>query len=272
MKKIFFIALGIATLVSCGTSQQLTQERDNTRWPDFLREWSSVYEINDDQRLSLINLIDSVYCILEDNTQSVEEHSSQICRMFDRMAEVIANDSVFEFTLMMRATAANYLKCAYMDDRIFQCECSEESFNRLAEWQTVSTENVDLMYHTIIPESWHAPYHFANVIFVMGKEDEEPSASCVITNYEDYQMDSVRITFLDSAFNVLEVLREEEVFVDSTNAEGGVKMILILMSICYKACCNPFTLISLIKHQMGGMKCVVSHHSFLMNRLRIVRD
>ena len=106
MKRLLLITLCIITLASCGSSQKATQDDNaNTRWPDFLRDWAADYEINDPQRVSLINLIDSVYCFFADTTLSAESYSEQVCRMMERMAEVIENDSAFEFTLMMRATA-----------------------------------------------------------------------------------------------------------------------------------------------------------------------
>ena len=107
-KQFAILALCFFALSSCTAPQKTAEETKQVRWPDFLREWAADYEINDSQRLSLINLIDSVYCFLEDSTQSVEAHSNQVCRMIDRMADVIANDSAFEFTLMMRATADNF--------------------------------------------------------------------------------------------------------------------------------------------------------------------
>lgn len=227
MRRILFLFFCSIVLAACGTSHKATEDNDVVRWPDFLREWAADYEINDPQRLSLIDLVDSVYCFFEDSTLSAKDYSEQVCRMMERMAEVIENDSVFEFTLMMRATAANFWGYAMKDERFFQFDCSGEALGRIVEWQTVNTEDVELMCLTIIPVSWQAPTHFANIILVIGKDDDEPYASFVITNYEDYLMDSVRIAFLDSTNNVLDVLYEEEVYVDSTNAEDGVKTMLI---------------------------------------------
>ena len=222
---VFFLCL--LGLIACGSTKGSVDGVGDIRWPDFLREWAADYEINDPQRLSLIDLVDSVYCFFEDSTLSAKDYSEQVCRMMERMAEVIENDSVFEFTLMMRATAANFWGYAMKDERFFQCDCSGEALGRIVEWQTVNTEDVELMCYTIIPASWQAPTHFANIILVVGEDDDEPYASFVITNYEDYLMDSIRIAFLDSTYNVLDVLFEEELFVDSTNAKGGVKTMLI---------------------------------------------
>lgn len=237
-RSIFFVLCVVFS--ACGTSHKATKDNVDIRWPDFLREWAASNEINDPQRLSIIDLVDSVYCFFEDSNLPVDKYSEQVCRMMDRMADVITNDSVFEFSLMMRATAANFMGYAVNDARFFQCDCSGESMGRLVEWQTVNTEDVELMCYTIIPASWQAPTHFANIILVIGKDDDEPYASFVITNYEDYLMDSIRIAFLDSTYNVLDVLFEEELFVDSTNAEGGVKTMLIPYRYLMQGLSNTF--------------------------------
>ena len=221
------LALCLFALSSCTTAKKATEETENVRWPDFLRDWAADYEINDSQRLSLINLIDSVYYFLEDSTQSVEAHSDQVCRMLDRMAEVIANDSAFEFTLMMRATADNFMAQTPRDERILQCDCSSESISRLMDWQTIYTPDIELMCYTIIPISWQTPWHFANMILTMEKDDEEPLASFVITNYENFQMDSVQIAFYDSTYTLVDVVYENEIYADSSNAAGGVKTLLL---------------------------------------------
>lgn len=221
------LALCLFALSSCTTAKKATEETENVRWPDFLRDWAADYEINDSQRLSLINLIDSVYYFLEDSTQTVEAHSDQVCRMLDRMAEVIANDSAFEFTLMMRATADNFMAQTPRDERILQCDCSSESISRLMDWQTIYTPDIELMCYTIIPISWQTPWHFANMILTMEKDDEEPLASFVITNYENFQMDSVQIAFYDSTYTLVDVVYENEIYADSSNAAGGVKTLLL---------------------------------------------
>ena len=227
MKRVSLIVLGIITLSACGTSHKTTDDNGGVRWPDFLREWAADYEINDPQRLSLIDLVDSVYCFFEDSTLSAEDYSEQVCRMMERMAEVIENDSVFEFILMMRATAANFWGYAMKDDRFFQLDCCGEALVRIAEWKTVSSEDVESMCFTIIPVSWQAPFHFSNIVLAIGKDDKHPSALFEITNYKDGLMDSIRLVFLDSANCTLDVLYEEELYVDSTYAENGLKTIVL---------------------------------------------
>ena len=216
--KFAIILLCIAAFSACTTSQKTDEENQQVRWPDFLRDWAADYEINDSQRLSLINLIDSVYYFLEDSTQSVEAHSDQVCRMLDRMADVIANDSAFEFTLMMRATADNFWAQSPRDERILQCDCSSESISRLMDWQTVYSTDVELMCYTITPDPWQTPWHFANMILTTDKDGEDPLSSFVITNFQDYKMDSVQIAFHDSTSTLVDVLYEDEVFVDSSSA------------------------------------------------------
>lgn len=227
MRNVIVIVFCAIVFSACGTSQKSTQGSGNTRWPDFLRDWAADYEINDPQRVSLINLIDSVYCFFEDTTLSAESYSEQVCRMMERMAEVIENDSAFEFTLMMRATAANFWGYAMKDDRFFQLDCCGEALGRVVEWQTVTSEDVESMCFTIIPVSWQAPFHFANTVLAIGKEDKNPFALFKIYNYEDNLMDSIRIAFLDSTYNVLDILHEEELYVDSTYAENGLKTIVL---------------------------------------------
>lgn len=226
-KQFAILALGLFVLSACTTHKKASEETGAVLWPDFLRDWAADYEINDSQRLSLINLIDSVYYFLEDSTQSVEAHSDQVCRMLDRMAEVIANDSAFEFTLMMRATADNFMAQTPRDERILQCDCSSESISRLMDWQTIYTPDIELMCYTIIPTYWQTPWHFANMILTMEKYDEEPLASFVITNYENFQMDSVQIAFYDSTYTLVDVVYENEIYADSSNAAGGVKTLLM---------------------------------------------
>lgn len=225
--KFAIILLCLFVLSACTTHKKASEETGAVRWPDFLRDWAADYEINDSQRLSLINLIDSVYYFLEDSTQSVEAHSDQVCRMLDQMADVIANDSVFEFTLMMRATADNFMAQTPWDERILQCDCSSESISRLMDWQTIYTPDIELMCYTIIPTSWQTPWHFANMILTMEKDDEEPLASFVITNYENFQMDSVQIAFYDSTYTLVDVVYENEIYADSSSAAGGVKTLLM---------------------------------------------
>lgn len=227
MKRVSLIVLGIITLAACGTSHKATEDNDVVRWPDFLRDWAADYEINDPQRLSLIDLVDSVYCFFEDSTLSAEDYSERVCRMMERMAEVIENDSVFEFTLMMRATAANFWGYAMKDDRFFLLDCCGEALGRVVEWQTVTSEDVESMCLTIIPVSWQAPFHFTIIILAIEKEDKNPFALFKIYNYEDNLMDSIRIAFLDSTYNVLDILHEEELYVDSTYAENGLKTIVL---------------------------------------------
>lgn len=242
MRKILFVVIVTLLLSACGSTSK-DSINEETRWPDFLRDWAADYDINDAQRLSLIDLVDSVYCFLEDSTLSADNYSDQVCRMIDRMAEVIANDSVFEFTLMMRATAANFWGYALKDERFFQCDCSGESLSRVVEWQTVSTEDIELMCYTIMPVSWRTPWHFANMLLTIGKEDKEPYASLVITNYEDYQMDSIHVAFIDKNNIILDILCEEDVWVDSTNAKDGVKTMLIPYDYLMQALSHSMTVV-----------------------------
>lgn len=225
MRKILLITIALVSLTACSSKNDSNNEE--IRWPDFLRDWAAAHEINDTQRLSLIDLIDSVYRCIEDTTLSIEPYSDKICNMVDRISEVIINDSSFEFTLMMRATAANFWGYSLKDRRFFDCECSGLILNAYTMWQVISTSEIEFMAYTIIPVSWQAPAHFANIAFVINEEEEEPMSAITITNYDDYLMDSIRVAFIDENGIILNVLDEEDVWVDSTNAKDGIKTLLI---------------------------------------------
>lgn len=70
MKKLLFISLLIVPLVSCNTPKESTQDDNSTRWPDFLREWAEDYEIVNPQRQAIIDLIDTLYRLVDDSTEN----------------------------------------------------------------------------------------------------------------------------------------------------------------------------------------------------------
>jgi len=228
MKQILITTFCVLILAACGGKQSNTATNEqNQRWPDFLRDWAADYKIDDPQRISLINLIDSVYCFFEDSTLHPDDYSQQVCQMINRISDVIANDTLFEFTLMMRATAANFWGFALKDERFFQCDCSGDALGRIVEWQTSTSEVAEDMTFTFMPVSWRTPWHFANLGFIIGKDDQEPYCVLVVTNYEDFLMDSIHISFLDSNYMVIHTINEEEVYVDSTDAADGIKRIVL---------------------------------------------
>ena len=227
MKRLFAISLCVLALAACNRKPDTTTNEQNQRWPDFLREWAADYNIDDPQRISLINLIDSVYCFFEDSTLHPDDYLQQVCQMINRMSDVIANDTLFEFTLMMRATAANFFGFALKDERFFQCNCSVDALVRIVEWQISTSEDAEDMTFTFMPASWRTPWHFANLGFIIGKDDQEPCCILMVTNYEDFLMDSIHISFLDSNYIVMHTLNEEEVYVDSTDAANGMKFLVL---------------------------------------------
>lgn len=225
MKKIFFLALCILLLSGCRMSKEAN--KDIARWPNFLRNWAADYKIYDAQKLTVINLIDSVYCILEDSTLSFKEYTDQICRMKDCIAEVITKDTSYEFTLMMKATATNFWGHALKDKRFFECKCSEEIIPLLVAWKTMNTQNAEMMTYTITPTSWLVPNHFARLILYYDKNDNLPYAAIDMANFEDLKMDSIHFIFYDSLQNVQNVLFENEIYVDSSITDIGIKRMLI---------------------------------------------
>ena len=266
--KFAILALCLFVLFACTTSQKTDEENQQVRWPDFLRSWAADYEINDSQRLSLINLIDSVYYFLEDSTQAVEAHADQVCRMIDRMAEVIANDSAFEFTLMMRATARNFYGKIANNPWLFDLDCECNILGYLvadAVWYTSNRKNFDLMYTTIMGLSWQAPERFANLM--LSKEDgsELSTALLIVYNYTDAVIDNLQVSFTDSAGNVLQRLTESDVFVDTP--DSGVKQLMLPPYLVMNALAAGGTMTISFDTPQGTLEMVGFPHVHFMEQI-----
>ena len=243
MKRLLLITLCIITLASCGSSQKPTQDDNaNTRWPDFLRDWAADYEINDPQRLSLIDLIDSVYCFFEDTTLSAESYSEQVCRMMERMAEVIENDSVFEFTLMMRATARNIAGRMPVDNRLLS-DCVIELMMIDCRWQTFSDDTLDFMGTSLFYNSWQALGRKVNIIFFKSDNDENVYAEMIFTNLVDTAMDNLSVLFLQDRDTLIALTNDDILYVDNSDAYAGVKRALVSPSFLIDAMLSTNTII-----------------------------
>ena len=127
MKLFSLIALGAFVLASCGSSQKPTQDDNaNTRWPDFLREWAADYEIEDAQRLAIIDQIDTLYRLVEDSTSDNELLCSKLCQLQNTISDAIVQDSSLVFPLMMRATARNLNGILYNNPWLLELGCNCE--------------------------------------------------------------------------------------------------------------------------------------------------
>ena len=229
MKRLLLITLCIITLASCGSSQKPTQDDNaNTRWPDFLREWAAGYEINDAQRLAIIDQIDTLYRLVEDNTSDSELLCSKLCRLQNTISDAIVQDSSLVFPLMMRATARNFYGKIANNPWLFDLDCECNILGYLvadAVWYTSNRKNFDLMYTTIMGLSWQAPERFANLM--LSKEDgsELSTALLIVYNYADTVIDNLRVSFTDSEGAIIEQLTEKDTYADVPDA--GVKRMVL---------------------------------------------
>lgn len=228
MKKISFITLFIVTLVSCNTPQKATEDKQEQRWPDFLREWAAYYEINDAQRLAIIDQIDTLYRLVEDSTSDNELLCSKLCQLQNTISDAIVHDSSLVFPLMMRATARNLYGIIYNNPWLIGLGCDCEVMEYLlidSKWYTSSRENFDLMYTTIMGLSWQTPDRFANL--VLNKEDgnELSTATLIVYNYADTVIDNLRVSFTDSEGAIIEQLTEKDTYADVPDA--GVKRMVL---------------------------------------------
>lgn len=242
MRNVIVIVFCAIVFSACDTSQKSTQGSGNTRWPDFLREWAADYEINDPQRVSLINLIDSVYCFFEDTTLSAESYSEQVCRMMERMAEVIENDSVFEFTLMMRATARNIAGRMPVDNRLLS-DCVIELMMIDCRWQTFSYDTLDFMGTSLFYNSWQALGRKVNIIFFKSDNDENVYAEMIFTNLVDTAMDNLSVLFLQDRDTLIALTNDDILYVDNSDAYAGVKRALVSPSFLIDAMLSTNTII-----------------------------
>ena len=208
-------------LIACGTHKKVTQNNGEVRWPDFLRDWAADYEINDAQRLAIIDQIDTLYRLVEDSTSDSELLCSKLCRLQNTISDAIVQDSSLVFPLMMRATARNFYGKIANNPWLFDLDCECNILGYLvadAVWYTSSRENFDLMYTSIIGLSWQAPDRFANL--VLSKEDgnELAMAMLIVYNYMDTIISNLQLTITDSEGTLLYRLTEDDTYIDQPDA------------------------------------------------------
>jgi len=236
MKKILYVVWCVLALVACNNPKQAPVEEEATQtWPDLLQRWAGEYNIDDPQRLALIDLVDSVYYLIIDSTVSEETLEGPICRMTERIEEVLVNDSLYGFTQMMRASAQYISYCIIFDEN--RASLYEYGFNLISDsflWHTYSGESMDMMYTSLFDKSWEAIERKANITLSTTDDDTINIASIVITNFYDYAMENIKIAFDDEEGNPMGVFFEKDFFVDSTNADKGVKEILLPMDVLMK--------------------------------------
>lgn len=228
MKKLSFITLLIVTLASCNTPKESTQDENNTRWLVFLREWAADYEIEDAQRLVIIDQIDTLYRLVEDSTSDNELLCSKLCQLQNTISDAIVHDSSLVFPLMMRATARNFYGKIANNPRLLNlgCECEVLEYLLIdSKWYTSSRVNFDLMYTTIMGLSWQTPDCFANLVLTKEDGSELSTAILIVYNYADTVIDNLQVSFTDSEGAIIEQLTEKDTYTDVPDT--GVKRMIL---------------------------------------------
>lgn len=270
MKRLLLITLCIITLASCGSSQKATQDDNaNTRWPDFLRDWAADYEINDAQRVAIIDQIDTLYTLVEDSTSDSELLCSKLCQLQNTISDAIVHDSSLVFPLMMRATARNFYGKIANNPWLFDLDCECNILGYLvadAVWYTSNRKNFDLMYTTIMGLSWQAPERFANLM--LSKEDgsELSTALLIVYNYTDTIIDNLQVLFTDSEGAIIEQLTEKDTYAEVPDA--GVKRMMLPPYLVMNALANGGTLTISYDTPQGTLEMIGFPHVHFIEQIK----
>ncbi len=243
MRRILFLFFCSIVLAACSTSHKASEDNTNVRWPDFLREWAADYEIEDAQRLAIIDQIDTLYRLVEDSTSDNELLCSKLCQLQNTISDAIVQDSSLVFPLMMRATARNLNGILYNNPWLLELGCNCEVMEYLlidSKWYTSSRENFDLMYTTIMGLSWQAPDRFANLVLTKEDGSELSTAILIVYNYADTVIDNLQVSFTDSEGVIIEQLTEKDTYTDVPDT--GVKRMMLPPYLVMNALANGGTL------------------------------
>lgn len=226
-------------LSACNTPKQAAVEDEPIQsFPELLQRWVGEYDIDDPHRLALVDLVDSVYYLMMDSTVSAETLKEPICKLKKQIENAILNDSLFEFTQMMRVSARYIGYCIVSDEnRASLYELGSDFINDTFLWQTYSDESIDLMYTSLFGNSWEALEREANIILTTTDNDTTNMASIVFTNFYDITMNNIKIAFYDEDDNPMGVIFERDCFVDSSRSDGGAKEMLIPLDLLMR-CIN----------------------------------
>lgn len=221
----------LLAMCACGTQKTTVQDNGEVRWPDILREWAADYEINDPQRQTIIDQIDTLYRLVEDSTKDTTLLCDKLCWVQEAIDDAIVHDSSLVFPLMMRATARNFAGLLANDrpsmlDAAFNCDCDVADC-MIADtwWNTSSREHLDVMYTTFMGRSWQAPELFANLLLMKGDDREMATAQLMVYNYTDAVVDNLQVAFTDSVGNVMGWLTESDTYIDKP--EANVKRMML---------------------------------------------
>lgn len=219
--------MSLVLFTACGTTKTTSDGDTIVRWPNFINDWAVDFGLNTSERQQLINTIDSVYQFLEDSTASMTDYCATICRMKDGISEALIHDENVGFRCMMRATAQNFWGYSMKDKRFFECDCSGEILSSVITWHTNTTDSADFMSFVLIPASWEAPAHFAELCLFKFDDRDYYMAGLNICNYDDKGLDSIQIAFADSTDRIIDEFDEMNLYVDSTNINTGEKILFL---------------------------------------------
>lgn len=258
----------LLAMYGCGTQRMIVQNNDVVRWPDFLRDWATDYEINDPPRMAIIDQIDTLYRLVEDSTENTSLLCEKICQTQDVISDAITHDTLMVFTLMMSAAARNFYGIIYNNPWLLELGCNCEVFDFLlidSKWYTGVRENFDIMYTTMLGLSWQAPERFANLVLTKGDDSELATALLIVYNYTDTVIDNLQVTFTDSANNVMERITESNTYIDTPDA--GVKRMMIPPYLLMNALVDNWTLMLSYDTPQGTLEMVGFPHIHFLEQV-----
>lgn len=228
---------------SCATTQKATNNNEApTTWQGVLRMWCDEYEIDDAQRLAVVDQIISVFDMIDDTTITAEQLEEPICKMKETIEHIIDTDGYFEFVQMMRATARNIAGRMPVDNRLLS-DCVIELMMIDCRWQTFSDDTLDFMGTSLFYNSWQALGRKVNIIFFKSDNDENVYAEMIFTNLVDTAMDNLSVLFLQDRDTLIALTNDDILYVDNSDAYAGVKRALVSPSFLIDAMLSTNTII-----------------------------
>lgn len=271
-KSVIRLAVAMMYLLgmsACGMQKKATQNNGEVRWPDFLREWAADYEIEDAQRLAIIDQIDTLYRLVEDSTSDNELLCFKLCQLQNTISDAIVYDSSLVFPLMMRATARNLYGIIYNNPWLLELGCNCEVLEYLlidSKWYTSSRKNYDLMYTTVMGLSWQAPDRFANMVLTKEDGNELSTAFLIVYNYADTVIDNLQVSFTDSEGAIIEQLTEKDTYAEVPDA--GVKRMMLPPYLVMNALANGGTLTISYDTPQGTLEMIGYPHVHFMEQIK----
>lgn len=227
---------------SCGTTQKATNNNEApTTWQGVLRMWCETYEINDAQRMAVVDQIISVCDMIDDSTQTQEQLEEPICKLKEIIEHVIETDSSFEFALIMRATARNIAGQMPHDARL-ATDCIFDLMIGDSRWQTFSNDKQDLMYTSLFYNSWQALGRMANIILTKSDDNNLALTTIVVTNHIDTVMDNLRVVFITERDTTAVLTANDDLIVYDNEDGAGIKTVFISPYILLEALLTTSTI------------------------------